>query len=127
MLAHKAEEDGIACAEWLVTGYGHVDYDTIPGVVYTHPEIASVGRSEDELKAAGRAYRKGVFPFQGNGRARSLARPRGGESATGGTDRVGIHYRSATETYRRRCRDGVWRQQRDIARVCHAHPTLASR
>src|SRR5690606_35796228 len=68
MLAHKAEEEGIACVEQLITGYGHVNYDAIPAVVYTQPEIASVGKTEDELKAASVAYRKGTFPFRGNGR-----------------------------------------------------------
>ncbi|HAM70938.1 MAG TPA: dihydrolipoyl dehydrogenase, partial [Verrucomicrobiales bacterium] len=62
MLAHKAEEEGVACVEGMVTGHGHVDYNTIPSVVYTDPEIASVGRTEEELKAAGVEYRKGVFP-----------------------------------------------------------------
>ena len=72
MLAHKAEEEGIACVERLATGYGHVDYGTIPGVVYTHPEIASVGKTEEQLAEAGVDYRKGVFPFMASGRARTL-------------------------------------------------------
>ena len=76
MLAHKAEEEGIACVEHFATGYGHVNYDAIPSIVYTHPEIASVGKTEEELESAGRAYNKGVFPFMANGRARALgARP----------------------------------------------------
>src|SRR5439155_22668901 len=69
MLAHKAEEEGIACVEHLVTGYGHVNYDAIPGVVYTQPEIAAVGKTEQELQTAQIPYRKGVFPFRANGRA----------------------------------------------------------
>ena len=72
MLAHKAEEEGIACVERIATGYGHVNYDAIPGIVYTHPEIASVGRTEDELQQAGVAYKKGVFFFRANGRAKAL-------------------------------------------------------
>src|SRR5262249_15594899 len=72
MLAHKAEEEGIACVERLVTGHGHVNYDAIAAVVYTHPEIGSVGKTEEQLKAAGTDYRKGTFPFRANGRARTL-------------------------------------------------------
>jgi dihydrolipoamide dehydrogenase len=63
MLAHKAEEEGVACVERIVTGFGHVNYDAIPNVVYTAPEFASVGKSEEELAAAGVPYRKGSFPF----------------------------------------------------------------
>src|SRR6266576_2389014 len=63
MLAHKAEEEGIACVEYLANGYGHVNYDAIPGVVYTHPEVASVGKTEEQLKESGTENRKGVFPF----------------------------------------------------------------
>src|SRR5215204_2784399 len=72
MLAHKAEEEGIACAEIIATGHGHVDYGSIPGVVYTHPEIATVGKSEEELKQENVPYRKGTFAFRANGRAHSL-------------------------------------------------------
>ncbi|HZO85858.1 MAG TPA: dihydrolipoyl dehydrogenase, partial [Verrucomicrobiae bacterium] len=72
MLAHKAEEEGVACVEHIVTGYGHVDYNAIPGIVYTNPEIASVGKTEDELRSAGIEYRKGAFPFRANGRALAL-------------------------------------------------------
>jgi pyruvate/2-oxoglutarate dehydrogenase complex dihydrolipoamide dehydrogenase (E3) component len=77
MLAHKAEEEGVACVEQIVTGYGHVNYDAIPGVVYTDPEIASVGQTEEQLKEAGIDYRKGSFPFRGNGRARTLGQVEG--------------------------------------------------
>ncbi len=73
MLAHKAEEDGVACAESIVTGYSHVDYNLVPSVIYTHPEIAAVGKTEDQLIADGTPYRKGTFPFRANGRARTLA------------------------------------------------------
>ncbi|MCA9429618.1 MAG: dihydrolipoyl dehydrogenase, partial [Candidatus Omnitrophica bacterium] len=68
MLAHKAEEEGVACVEKMATGYGHVNYDAIPGVAYTHPEIASVGKTEEELKESGVSYKKGIFPFMANGR-----------------------------------------------------------
>lgn len=71
MLAHKSEEEGIAAIENILGVGGHVNYDTIPGVVYTHPEVASVGKSEEELKAAGIVYKKGSFPFQANSRART--------------------------------------------------------
>ncbi|HVZ37287.1 MAG TPA: dihydrolipoyl dehydrogenase, partial [Polyangiaceae bacterium] len=77
MLAHKAEEEGVACVEFIATGYGHVDYDSIPSVVYTHPEIASVGKSEEQLKEAKIEYKKGVFPFTANGRAKALGSTEG--------------------------------------------------
>ncbi|MEO1086220.1 MAG: dihydrolipoyl dehydrogenase, partial [Acidobacteriota bacterium] len=73
MLAHKAEHEGVACVERIATGYGHVNYDAIPSVVYTHPEIASVGKTEEELEEAGIPYRKGAFPFMANGRAKAQA------------------------------------------------------
>src|SRR5690606_25557833 len=72
MLAHKAEEEGVACVEGIVNGYGHINYDAIPSVVYTHPEIASVGKTEQQLTDEGVPYRKGVFPFVANGRAKAL-------------------------------------------------------
>lgn len=71
MLAHKAEEEGIACVEHILGEGGHINYNTIPGVIYTHPEVGSVGKTEEELKAAGIKYRKGVFPFMANSRART--------------------------------------------------------
>ena len=71
MLAHKAEEDGIACVETLAGGVGHVDYNTVPSVVYTHPEVAWVGATEEELKKKGVEYRVGKFPFKANSRART--------------------------------------------------------
>ncbi len=131
MLAHKAEEEGFACVERMATGYGHVDYDSIPGVVYTDPEIASVGRTEDELKAEGRDYRKGVFPFKANSRARCTGAAEGFVKvlADARTDRVlGVHIigahagdliaeAAAAMTF------GA--SSEDIARTCHAHPTLA--
>ena len=80
MLAHKAEEEGVACVERIVTGYGHVNYDAIPAVIFTQPEIAAVGKTEDQLQAEKVAYRKGIFPFRANGRAalsgKSTARSR---------------------------------------------------
>jgi dihydrolipoamide dehydrogenase len=131
MLAHKAEEEGIACVEGIVTGHGHVNYDAIPGIVYTDPEIATVGRTEEQLKEEGRAYRKGVFPFMANGRARALERTEGRVKvlADAETDRVlGVHILGA------RAGDLIAEavaaiefgaSSEDIARTCHGHPTLA--
>jgi len=73
MLAHKAEEEGIAIIEQIAGLGGHVNYDCIPGVIYTHPEVATVGKTEEELKEAGVAYKKGTFPFMANSRARANA------------------------------------------------------
>jgi dihydrolipoamide dehydrogenase len=131
MLAHKAEEEGIAAAE-IIAGYaGHVNYDAIPGVIYTYPEVASVGKTEEELKEAGIKYSKGSFPFAANSRARAngssdgfvkvladaetdrilgvhIMGPNAGEMIAEGV--IGIEYGASSE---------------DIARTCHAHPTLS--
>ena len=131
MLAHKAEEEGIACVERLVTGHGHVDYNAIPGVVYTHPEIASVGRSEDQLKEDKVEYRKGVFPFMASGRARSIGQTEGRVKvlADAKTDRVlGVHIigpRAGDLIAEAAAAMAFGASSEDIARVCHAHPTLA--
>jgi dihydrolipoamide dehydrogenase len=130
MLAHKAEDEGIAAAEILAGQAGHVNYDAIPGVVYTWPEAASVGQTEEQLKAANIAYKVGKFPFTANGRARAMAMTDGFVKilADQATDRilgahivgpeagdliaelvVGMEFAAAAE---------------DIARTCHAHPTL---
>jgi len=131
MLAHKAEEEGIAAVE-IIAGYaGHVNYDAIPGVVYTYPEVASVGKTEEELKEAGVKFAKGSFPFQANSRARAngsadgfvkiltdaetdkilgvhIMGPNAGEMIAEGV--LGMEYGASAE---------------DIARTCHAHPTLS--
>ncbi len=131
MLAHKAEEEGIACVERLITGYGHVDYDTIPNIVYTMPEIASVGRTEAELKEAGRKYRVGQFPFAANGRARALGHTVGKVRilADAETDRVlGVHIlgpRAGDLIAEATAAIAFGASSEDIARTCHAHPTLA--
>jgi dihydrolipoamide dehydrogenase len=94
MLAHKAEEDGAACVEAIVNGSGHVDYNAIPGVVYTHPEVACVGKTEDELKASNVAYKTGRIPFLANGRARAMGQTQGFVKvlADASTDRLlGVH------------------------------------
>ncbi|MEO6601981.1 MAG: dihydrolipoyl dehydrogenase [Polyangiaceae bacterium] len=131
MLAHKAEEEGMACVEHIVTGYGHVNYDAIPGVVYTHPEIASVGKTEDELKSAGIPYKKGMFPYLANGRARALGATEGRVKilAHRDTDRVlgahiiGAHAGDLIAELVAAVEFGATSE--DIARTSHAHPTLA--
>lgn len=131
MLAHKAEEEGVACVEYIVTGYGHVNYDAIPGVVYTHPEVASVGKTEDELKEAGVEYRKGTFPFAANGRAKALGSTEGRVKvlADATTDRVlGVHIigpRAGEVIAEAAVAIEFGASSEDVARACHAHPTLA--
>jgi dihydrolipoamide dehydrogenase len=131
MLAHKAEDEGVACVENIVTGYGHVNYDAIPGVVYTHPEIASVGKTEDELKSLNIPYKKGVFPYLANGRARALGAVEGRVKilAHQTTDRIlGVHILGAhagdliAEAV---AAIEFGATSEDIARTSHAHPTLA--
>ncbi len=130
MLAHKAEDEGVAVAELIAGQAGHVNYEAIPGVVYTWPEVASVGKTEEQLKAEGVTYKAGKFPFTANGRARAMAMTEGFVKilADAATDRilgahivganagdliaelvVGMEFAAAAE---------------DIARTCHAHPTL---
>jgi dihydrolipoamide dehydrogenase len=131
MLAHKAEEEGIACVEGLAGKHGHVNYNAIPNVVYTHPEIASVGRTEEELKSANIAYRKGSFPFLANGRARALAQTEGRAKvlADEKTDRIlGIHIigpRAGDLIAEAAAAIEFGASAEDIARTSHAHPTLA--
>ena len=131
MLAHKAEEEGIAAVESILGEAGHVNYNTIPGVIYTYPEVASVGQTEEELVKAGVKFGKGVFPFMANSRARTnndsdgfvkvltdketdkilgihIIGPNAGEMIAEGV--LGMEYGAAAE---------------DIARTCHAHPTLS--
>jgi dihydrolipoamide dehydrogenase len=130
MLAHKAEEEAVACVERLVTGYGHVNYDTIAGVVYTHPEIASVGKTEDELKNLGTEYRKGTFPFRANARARTLGELEGSVKilADAKTDRIlgvqifGPHAGDLINEAAAAIAFGA--SSEDLARTCHVHPTL---
>jgi dihydrolipoamide dehydrogenase len=131
MLAHKAEEEAIALAELLAGKAGHVNYDAIPSVIYTAPEVASVGKTEEELKAEGRAYKVGKFPFTANARAKTIMATEGFVKvlADAKTDRIlgchiigpeagnllaevvlAIEFGAASE---------------DIARTCHSHPTLS--
>jgi dihydrolipoamide dehydrogenase len=131
MLAHKAEDDGIACAERLAGMKTHVNYLTVPSVIYTHPEVASVGPTEEEVRASGREYKVGKFPFSANGRAKCLDETEGLVKmiADADTDRLlAVHI------------FGPWASDliaecvtvmefagsaEDIARICHAHPTLS--
>jgi dihydrolipoamide dehydrogenase len=130
MLAHKAEDEGVAVAEILAGQAGHVNYDAIPSVVYTWPEVASVGRSEEELKQAGIAYKAGKFPFLANGRARAMNATDGFVKilADAKTDRVlGVHIIGAEAgTIIAECVLAMefGASAEDIARTCHAHPTL---
>jgi dihydrolipoamide dehydrogenase len=130
MLAHKAEEDGVACAEAIAGKWSHVDYDLVPAVVFTHPEIAAVGRTEEQLVAAGVSYRKGVFPFRANGRARTINETTGKVKvlADAATDRVlGIHIigpAAGDLIGEAAAAMNFGATAEDIARVCHAHPTL---
>jgi dihydrolipoamide dehydrogenase len=130
MLAHKAEDEGVAVAEIIAGQAGHVNYDVIPNVVYTFPEIASVGKSEDELKEAGVAYNVGKFPFTANGRAKVNHQTEGFVKilADAKTDRVlGVHIMGA-DAGNMIAEAAVAMEfgaaAEDIARTCHAHPTL---
>ena len=131
MLAHKAEDEGVAVAEILAGQHGHVNYDVIPGVVYTAPEIAAVGKTEEELKAAGIAYKVGRFPFTANGRARAMRHSDGFVKvlADAATDRVlGVHIigHGAGELIAECCvLMEFGGSAEDLARTCHAHPTMS--
>lgn len=131
MLAHKAEDEGIAAVEYISKGFGHVNYGAIPSVMYTHPEVAWVGQNEAELKSQGIKYNIGTFPFTANSRAKTnletdglvkflsdketdrilgvhIIGPNAGEMIAEAT--LAIEYGASSE---------------DVARTCHAHPTLA--
>lgn len=131
MLAHKAEEEGIAAVEYMIDGYGHIDYSSIPNVVYTHPEVASVGKTEEELKSEGVPYKKGSFPFSANGRARAMNDTDGFVKVLTHqqTDRVlGIHIigaRAGDLIAEAAVAMAFYASAEDIARASHAHPTLA--
>ena len=131
MLAHKAEEEGIAAAETIAGKHGHVNYNAIPGVIYTHPEVASVGLTEEEVKASGKAYSKGVFPFMANSRAKANADTEGMVKVITdkATDKVlGVHIigPNAGELIGEAVLAIEYgASSEDIARTCHAHPTLS--
>ncbi len=131
MLAHKAEDEGVAVAELLSGQHGHVNYDVIPGVVYTYPEIASVGASEEDLKAQGIAYKSGKFPFTANGRARAMRHTDGFVKvlADAATDRVlGVHilgFGAGEMIHEAAVLMEFGGSSEDLARTCHAHPTMS--
>ncbi|MEO8847137.1 MAG: dihydrolipoyl dehydrogenase [Casimicrobiaceae bacterium] len=131
MLAHKAEEEAVAVAERIAGQKPHVDFNTVPWVIYTAPEIAWVGETEQQLKARGVAYKVGVFPFTANGRARAMGETRGFVKliADAQSDRVlGMH--AIGPLVSELIAEGVMAMEfgaasEDIARICHAHPTLS--
>jgi dihydrolipoamide dehydrogenase len=131
MLAHKAEEEGVAVAERIAGQHGHVNFNTIPWVIYTSPEIAWVGQTEQQLKSAGRAYRAGTFPFAANGRARALGDTTGMVKflADASTDEIlGVHIVGplASELIAEAVVAMEFRaSSEDIGRICHAHPSLS--
>jgi dihydrolipoamide dehydrogenase len=131
MLAHKAEDEGVALAELLAGQAGHVNYGVIPGVVYTNPEIASVGKTEDELKAEGVAYKVGKFPFTANGRARAMRHTDGFVKilADAATDRVLgaqiLGFGAGEMIHEAAVLMEFGGSSEDLARTCHAHPTMS--
>lgn len=131
MLAHKAEDEGIAVAEIIAGQAGHVNFDVIPSVVYTQPEVASVGKTEEELKAAGIEYKVGKFPFTANGRARAMQHTDGFVKilADKATDRVlGAHilgYNAGEMIHELAILMEFGGSSEDLARTCHAHPTMS--
>jgi dihydrolipoamide dehydrogenase len=130
MLAHKAEEEGIAAVELMAGLAGHVDYHTIPAVVYTHPELAQVGLTEEDAVAAGHEIKVGKFPFSANGRARAMGEPDGQVKiiADAKTDRIlGIHILGAhaSDMIHEAVEAMTFHASaEDVARSNHAHPTL---
>ena len=129
--ARRIGPEGIALAEMLAGQHGHINYNTIPGVVYTHPEVASVGKTEEQLKDAGIAYRAGKFPFTANGRARAMNATEGFVKflADAKTDEVlGCHIvgTGAGEMIHEVCVLMEFKgASEDLARICHAHPTMS--
>lgn len=131
MLAHKAEDEGVAVAETIAGQAGHVNYDAIPSVVYTTPEIASVGKTEEELKKAGIDYKAGKFPFSANGRARAMLHTDGFVKilADKASDRVlGVHivgFGAGEMIHEAAVLMEFGGSSEDLARTCHAHPTMS--
>ena len=131
MLAHKAEDEGVAVAETIAGKHGHVNYNVIPGVVYTQPEVASVGATEEELKSAGVKYVSGKFPFTANGRARAMNHTDGFVKflADAETDRVlGVHilgFGAGEMIHEAAVLMEFGGSSEDLGRTCHAHPTMS--
>ena len=131
MLAHKAEEEGIAVAELIAGQSGHVNYDVIPGVIYTSPEVASVGKTEEQLKELKYSYKVGKFPFQANSRAKAIDTPEGFVKilSDSKTDRVlGVHmiaHHAGELIAEMSLAMEFGASSEDIARTCHAHPTFS--
>jgi dihydrolipoamide dehydrogenase len=131
MLAHKAEEEAVAAVEYITKGFGHVNYGAIPSVMYTHPEVAWVGQNEGELKAAGVKYKVGTFPFTANSRAKTNLDTDGMVKflADAETDRIlGVHIIGANAgemIAEATLALEYGASSEDVARTCHAHPTLA--
>jgi dihydrolipoamide dehydrogenase len=131
MLAHKAEDEGMALAEIMAGQAGHVNYGVIPGVVYTQPEVAAVGKTEEELKAEGIKYKTGKFPFSANGRARAMQTPDGFVKvlADAETDRVlGVHiigFGAGELIHEAAVLMEFGGSSEDLGRTCHAHPTMS--
>lgn len=131
MLAHKASEEGVACVEKMVTGVGHINYDAIPAIVYTNPEIAAVGKTEEQLKEAGIPYNKGMCPFGANGRALAMGDTQGRIKilAHKETDRIlGVHAigpQAGDLIAEASVAMQFGASSEDLARCCHAHPTLS--
>jgi dihydrolipoamide dehydrogenase len=131
MLAHKAEEEGVAVADILAGKPGHVNYDTVPGIVYTYPEVASVGKTEEQLKASGIEYNKGKYPYAPNGRAKALGATDGFVKilADKKTDRIlGVHIIGARAS--EMISEAVIAMEfkassEDLAKSFHGHPTLS--
>ncbi len=131
MLAHKAQDEGVALAEMLAGQAGHVNYDVIPNVVYTNPEIAALGKTEEELKDQGVAFTVGKFPFSANGRARAMRHTDGFVKilADAATDRVlGAHivgFGAGELIHEVAVLMEFGGSAEDLARTCHAHPTMS--
>ena len=131
MLAHKAEEEGIAVAELISGQSGHVNYEVIPGVIYTSPEVAAVGKTEEELKSLGIKYKIGKFPFIANSRAKAINEPEGfvkilADEKTDkilGVHMIGPHVGEIIGEVAVAMEFGA--SSEDIARTCHAHPTFS--
>ena len=131
MLAHKAEEEGIAVAELIAGQAGHVNYNLIPGVIYTTPEVAYVGKSEEDLKKINQSYKIGKFPFMANSRAKAINKPEGFVKilADDKTDKVlGVHIigpHAGEMIAEMSVAMEFGASSEDIARTCHAHPTFS--